>query len=135
MKPAGLLFALGIVVAAGCASSGGGAGGRAEDAGPSAARGSNVINQDEIAATGLANMEDVIQRLRPQYLRVRGRTSIMNPKDEVAVYVDDVHSGTASFLRSIGANSVRRVEYVSGPDTGFRFGMSHTAGVIHIITK
>jgi hypothetical protein len=95
----------------------------------------SVITREEIAASGFANMEDVITRLRPQYLRGRGRTTIMGPPDEVAVYLDNSHLGNATALRGITASSVVRVEYISGPDTGFRFGMNHPAGVIHITTR
>jgi hypothetical protein len=30
---------------------------------------------------------------------------------------------------------VLRVEFIRGPDTGFKFGLDHQAGVIHVITK
>jgi outer membrane cobalamin receptor len=102
---------------------------------PSQSRNSNVITRAEIQAAGLANMQDVIQQLRPQFLRTRGRTSINLPADQVAVYIDDVHVGTANVLNTIGATGVMRVEFVRGPDTGFKFGLDHQAGVIHIITK
>lgn len=116
--------------ALGCASGGAGAG---DDESPS--RSANTITREEIAATSMGNMADVIQQLRPQFLRSRGRTSINLPADQVAVYVDDIHLGTTSVLNTISANNVLRVDFIRGPDTGFKFGLDHQAGVIHIITK
>jgi outer membrane receptor for ferrienterochelin and colicin len=130
MTKRNLLLAV-SVLALGCASSGSTA--TADDQGQS--RTSNVITREEIAATSMGNMADVIQQLRPQFLRTRGRTSINLPADQVAVYMDDVHVGTTSALRTISANTVLRVEFIRGPDTGFKFGLDHQAGVIHVITK
>ena len=128
-----IFIILGAALAVGCASSGSGT---AEDGSAAPARSSsNVILREEIIATGPGNMEEVIQRLRPQFLRGRGRTSINLPADQIAVYMDDVHLGTVSVLNTIGANAVLRVEFIRGADTGFRFGLDHQAGVIHIITK
>jgi outer membrane cobalamin receptor len=130
------LIVVGLFAAAGCASSGSTQASDLSDA-PAAtrSRNSNVITREEIAATNMGNMSDVIQQLRPQYLRTRGRTSINLAGDQVAVYMDDVHMGSVSVLSQIGANGVKRVEYVRGPDTGFKFGLDHQAGVVHIITK
>jgi hypothetical protein len=125
---ASLMLILGTVAALGCASSGGATG-------ETASRNSNVILREEIAATNMGNMADVIQQLRPQYLRSRGQTSINLPADQIAVYMDNVHMGTTSVLSTIGAGGVIRVEFVRGAETGFKFGLDHQAGVIHIITK
>jgi outer membrane cobalamin receptor len=122
-----ILIVLSAVTLIGCASSG--------TAGTGESRSSNIITREEIAATSMGNMADVIQQLRPQFLRSRGRTSINLPTDQIAVYMDDVHMGTTAVLNTIGANGVQRVEFIRGPDTGFRFGLDHQAGVIHIITK
>jgi outer membrane cobalamin receptor len=121
------------VIALGCASSGSTEAGPADDQGQS--RTSNIITREEIAATSMGNMADVIQQLRPQFLRSRGRTSINLAADQVAVYMDNVHVGTTGALSTISANTVLRVEFIRGPDTGFKFGLDHQAGVIHVITK
>lgn len=125
------LLLLVVLLAAGC-------GARApQDAAvaPSAARSSNVITREEIADSGLTNMHEVIERLRPNFLRSRGPNSIMQQTEQVVVYLDDVYGGDVGMLRSIDANTVRRVEFVSGPDTGFRFGRNHSSGAIHIVTR
>lgn len=111
---------------AGCASSGGTGGqvGR-----------QNTITREEITATGLSNMEDVITQLRPHYLRGRGQSTISGGADRVSVYVDNAQLGGPETLRSVIASSVARVEFVTGPDTAYRFGMNHPAGVIHILTR
>jgi hypothetical protein len=120
-----------VVAAAGCASSSTSAN---APAAPQPNR-QNLLLREEISASGVGNMMDAIQRLRPQFLRVRGQSSITQGGDAVAVYMDNVHIGGVEQLRTIAANGVVRVEYVSGPDTAFKFGSSHSAGVIHIVTK
>ena len=80
-------------------------------------------------------MQEAITRLRPQYLRGRGQTSVTQGADRVQVYMDNLHLGGEESLRTIPANGVIRVEFVTGTDSGFRFGTTHPAGVVHIITK
>jgi hypothetical protein len=119
-----------ILVLSACASAGAGDGPPAASAGSQA-----TITREEIAASGLTNMEEVITRLRPQYLRSRGQSSLRGPPDQAAVYMDFTHLGGPTSLRGIIASAVLRVEYISGPDTSYRFGMNHPAGVIHVITR
>jgi hypothetical protein len=127
-----VLLLLLALAGTGCASSGDPA--TAGAAAPQPSR-QNILLREEITASGVGNMQDAIQRLRPQFLRVRGQSSITQGGDAVAVYMDNVHIGGAEVLRTIGANGVVRVEYVAGPDTTFKFGSNHSAGVIHIVTK
>ena len=125
-----VLLVLLAVTALGCAS-----GGTTSTSGAAPATNRNMLLREEITASGVGNMHDAIQRLRPQFLRVRGQSSITQGGDRVAVYMDNVHLGAEDVLRTIGANGVIRVEYVNGPDTTYKFGSNHSAGVIHIITK
>jgi len=127
-----VLLLLLALSATGCASSGDPATASAPAAQPNR---QNILLREEITAAGVGNMQDAIQRLRPQFLRVRGQSSITQGGDAIAVYMDNVSIGGIDVLRTIGANGVLRVEYVAGPDTAFRFGSNHSAGVIHIVTK
>jgi hypothetical protein len=96
----------------------------------------NVLLREEIVTAGVGNMQDAIQRLRPQFLRTRGQTNVGSRIDQVAVLIDNVRVGEGEdTLRTIGTSGVLRVEYVNARDTTFRFGSSYAAGVIHIITK
>lgn len=132
MKPSSLLILLALATIPGC----GAARPRDDGAVSTPRRSSNIIARDEIAASGLMTMQEVIERLRPQFLRSRGRSSIMRTSsDQVEVYVDDMYGGNTSMLRNIDATTVQQVEFVSGPETGFRFGRNHSAGVIHIVTR
>jgi outer membrane cobalamin receptor len=132
MKPSGLLVLTLLGATLGC-----GAARRSGDATTSSTRpSSSVITRSEIVASGLMTMQEVIERLRPHFLRSRGRSSIMRTSsDQVEVYLDDVYGGNTSVLRNIDATTVQQVEFVSGPETGFRFGRNHSAGVIHIVTR
>jgi outer membrane cobalamin receptor len=123
-----LLLSCVILISACATASGTGA--------PAATAGShNVITREEIARSGFVTMEEVITRLRPQFLRGRGQSTLLGGADRVIIYMDNTQLGTASALRGITADIVVRVEFISGPDTSFRFGMNHPAGVIHIITR
>jgi hypothetical protein len=126
---------LGLLLLAGCAS--------APQNGSSAARSSNVLTREEIVETGLVNMRDVLQRLRPQYLKGRGVSSTQNYDasckcyrvDEPDVYVDNQRLGGLDMLNSINSRLVESVQFITGPNTGLQFGASHPAGIIHVITK
>lgn len=121
-----ILIAGTILFTAGCAA-------RSEAGGTPGATQSQ-ITAAEIRDSGTTNAYDLIQKLRPQYLRVRGRSSINQSADRVSVYMDNVELGGVEALRTIATNTIARVEYVRGPDTSARFGLDRGAGVIHVIT-
>ena len=108
----------------GCAASAGGSGQTRSS--------SNVLLRAEIEGTGVTNLHDAIQQLRPQFLRTRGNTSIMGAADQIKVYLNGTELGGISTLQTIQASSVERVEFVRGPDTAVRFGLDNPAGVIAV---
>ena len=99
-------------------------------------RDSNLITQDEIAASMESNAYDAVSRLRPLFLRTRGRTSINNQGDEHAtVFVDGQRYGDLNSLKNIVANQVRAIRYYSGPEAVTKFGMDYGSGAIEVITR
>lgn len=112
-------------VLAGCAAGAGGS------SGPRS--GSNVLLGDEIASANLTNLYDVIQQLRPQYLRGRGNSSISGGADVVRVYLNGSEFGGPESLRTIQTGNIERVEFVRGPDTAVRFGIDNPGGVINVV--
>ena len=118
----------------------------------SAARGSaNEIDRAEIEATkGVTTAQDLVQRLRPQWLRSRGSATISNTQQEaIVVYVDGVRSGEIPIaqtlerdrgaapnpLDAILAARVQRLIYYGGTDATQRFGTGHGHGAIEVITR
>jgi hypothetical protein len=116
-----------VAVVLGCASGGSGAG---------SSRDRSVITQAEIAAVPVTNAYEVIERLRPLYLRSRGETSINTPGTQYpTVYVDGVRYGDLNSLRNILADHVLDIRYYNGAEAGSRFGLQNTSGVIEVRMK
>ena len=112
------------IVLASCA--GGGSGGSAS--GPY-----NVLTASQLRDTNTQTVYDAIRRLRPQWLRARGRTSINAAgPDEPAVYVDGTRYGALNDLGLMDVNQVTRAEFVDPLEATTRFGTNHTGGAILI---
>ena len=70
-------------------------------------RDSNLITEQELSSIPVTNAYDAIERLRPLFLRSRGKTSINTPGTQYAtVYVDGVRYGDLNSLRNILASHV-----------------------------
>jgi hypothetical protein len=133
------LLAAACVVAAGCASGGGGASvDEAGDVAPDALQASvparsspNRLTGDEVRATTAGNLYDAVRRLRPQWLRARGASSIISPEaTEAVVYVSGIRQGDLRTLQNIGVDSVNGVEFIDARDATTRWGTGHGGGVI-----
>jgi hypothetical protein len=102
-------------------------------AGPS---GRSVIPDAEIPTTGTESALDLIQRLRPEYLRSRpsqtftGATS--NNAPPPSVFFNGQHIGELADLRQIPAPSLSMVRYYSIEEGKRKFGMQYGGGVIEI---
>lgn len=72
----------------------------------------DYITSLEVAATPVANVYDLISRLRPQWLRtqpgsIRGNT----PNQVIAVYLDDARIGDIQTLRTVSTSGVQSLRY------------------------
>lgn len=112
---------------AGCAASTGSSGERRSS--------SNILTRDEIVASGVTNLYDAIQQLRPQFLRNRGNSSLLGGADQIKVYLNGSELGGTATLRTLVPGNVERVEFVRGADTSVRFGLDNPAGVISVTTS
>ena len=122
-----------VAAAAAFACASGGAGGTS-----GARHDSNLITADEIVASHETNAFDVISRLRPLFLRTRGRSSLSagtNSSDYATVFLDNQMYGDLNTLKNINAEQIRQIRWYSGPDAVQKFGMQYGAGVIAIDTK
>jgi len=125
--PIRYLYLIALMGAIGCASTPGSSGSR---------RDSNLITEQDIAGIPATNAYEAIDRLRPLFLRSRGKTSINTPNTEFAtVYVDGVRYGDLNSLRNILAPHVLDIRYYNGAVAGARFGLQNTAGVIEVRMK
>lgn len=107
----------------GCASAGGGSGGYA----------ATVLTGDEIRETRAANVWDALMQLRPQWLRARGTSSLIDQtSNEAVVFVQGVPYGEVTSLQSMNVDQVRRVEFINARDATTRYGTNHAGGIIWV---
>jgi hypothetical protein len=112
-----------------CASTGG-AGGSA----PPPDR--NLLTDDEIATISVASAYEAVERLRPLFLKTRGRSTINAGGSEYAsVFVNGQFYGDLPSLRNIVANEVREIRYFNGPDAVTKYGMRYGSGAIDVRIK
>jgi len=95
----------------------------------------DLITLDEIAALPVTNAWDLVDRLRPNWLRNRGPASIRSSAPTYPqVYIDDIRSGNMEILYRISSQVIREIRHINGRDATTRWGMDHGAGVILITT-
>ena len=100
------------------------------------ARDTNVISENEIAASHESNAFEVIRSLRPMYLKTRGHSSINGTgSDYATVFVDGQQYGDLSTLRNIVSSQIREIRYYGSADATTKFGMQAAGGAIEIRTK
>ncbi len=109
-----------------CAAGGQGAG---TDSGSGGAR-RDRITADDLEGVVEDNAYDVISRMRPGWLRRRGRSLLP------AVFRDNIRVGTdIEALRSIRLQNVFEIRYLNAGDATMRWGTGFTGGVIQIVTR
>jgi hypothetical protein len=92
------------------------------------------ISESEIVASTATTGLELVQRLRPQWLRTRGQDSLRNGSSLV-VYVDARRVGGVNVLGQIPVKDMREVQYLDGREATMRFGTDHGAGVILVRTR
>ena len=111
--------------------------------GPSNLEGFGVRNRSvltaeeiEVQKAGAWTAYDVIARMRPEFLRSRGASSLRNSVPATAVvYVDDMKYGGINSLKAFSAGQIWRIEYINAADATTRFGTDHLGGAILITTR
>ena len=127
--PAKLFYLIAVAAVVACASAG--PGGRSVDA-----RNTNIITADQVEASQQTNAYDVVSRLRPSFLKSRGRTTInAQGSDYAAVFLDGQSFGDLSSLRTIPASQIRSIRFFPGTDAVTTYGMQYGSGVIDVRTR
>ena len=103
-------------------------------------RQSNVISGEEIDAirSEVPDAYQLIERLRPQYLRLRGssgRVDMNAAAVEIQVVVNNSGRGSLSVLRSIPSISIKEIRFLNGTDASIEFGTNYGAGAILVFTQ
>lgn len=153
---AGLLL---VAALTGCASTSGSGTGPAPAA---PARYTLTAADLQAAGVGSMNVYDAITKIRPEFLRARGTstmTTIDTPqsgrlgpgtasgtpsgtgsalpvnRSVLRAYLNDALLDSPSDLRNVGAAGVIEIRFVPGPEAGVRYGTNHSAGVIFVRTQ
>lgn len=103
IRPRVWLASLFVVLASGCASTGGSSEGRRSD----------LLTREEILGAEVTNLYDAVQRLRPRWLSVRGTRSF-NMETSIVVFQNDMHLGAAASLRELSPDLAYEIAYMDG---------------------
>ena len=123
-----LSFLAVAVSASGCASASGGTSSRAGGD-------PNRITYEQLQEDPSADLDTLVQRLRPRWLRSRGTDSFAGPTAP-AVFVDGIEQpGRTNALRLIRASDVQEVRYLSASDAAIRFGTDMISGAILVTLR
>ena len=99
---------------------------------------STLVTEDEIehARPNVGNAYDVVQLLRPRWLG-RAREMVTLPgvgtdarMAEIHVYMDDRDKGDVEFLKTIPAELIYSLKFMSMTEVGARFGPSSGPGIV-----
>lgn len=102
----------------------------------------NVITAEQISHSSGSNAFEVIQRLRPNFLRTRGAVggapsssgNRLEPLDLV-VYLNESRLGGSDYLRQIPISQVREIRYFSAAEATTKWGTGHSAGAIQVLSR
>jgi hypothetical protein len=95
-----------------------------------------VIAESDLAASGAESAYDVVQRLRPEFLRTKpsestlGTGAIVAPP--LALIAHGQRVGALDDLHRIPAQSLSRMRYYNVEEGKRTFGMQYTGGVIEL---
>lgn len=84
---------------------------------------------------GAATVLDVIQRLRPRFLRDGGTRSLRGGGSPPVVRMDNESATGMEVLRTISLSEVQEIRYYSAVDATARFGGFEGRPVIHITRR
>lgn len=94
----------------------------------------DAITREQIDPTD-KDAFDVVLRLRPVWLRPRGRASLTTEeRSYAAVFLDDVFYGSVDSLRGISSDEIDRIYFMNASDATTRYGTGYLAGIIHVRT-
>ncbi len=105
-------------------------------------RNPDVISFEEIEAVRnqSSNGLDIVQRLRPTFLRTRGATSlggnvVGDATPRPMVVLDGSPHGQLETLRQISAISIKEIRYLNGANATTKFGTDYGGGAILVTTR
>jgi hypothetical protein len=96
----------------------------------------NIITETEIAQMPSTSLYDLIQKVRPEFLRSRGTSSFSTANTEYpVVFVDGRAYGDMASLRTLVSAQVSQVRYYDAMAAQAKFGVIKASGVIDVTVK
>jgi len=127
-KPTHILLVASCLALAACASGG------TNDSAPRRGSSNQITGQELQDAVG-QDLLTVVQRLRPQWLVVRGGVTAQG-RTSIAVILDGVRQqGGVEILRTMKASDIQEMRFMNARDATTRYGTGMGAGAIEVITK
>ena len=94
-----------------------------------------LITADELSRVQAVNVYEAVEKLRPEMLRGRGRTTFRtNVSATPVVYLDDHRLGEIDEMKQLPLSGIVLIRYINASEAHVRFGPNNTAGVIQIVT-
>ena len=95
----------------------------------------NLITRTEINESRANTAYEVVQQLRPDFLRGRVSGTTVGANDLPVVYLDGTRLGDLEQLRSIPAAIILTIQLISASDATTRWGTGYPGGVIEVKTR
>jgi hypothetical protein len=95
---------------------------------PRQRRRSDLITRDEIEASHVTTVYDVVERLHPNWLHNRSPRS-----DYVVAFYNERELGPAGLLKGVRVEGVESIRWYDAVIARARFGFGHEAGVIEVV--
>jgi hypothetical protein len=97
---------------------------------------SYLITFEEMRERGqFSSLYDLVQEMRPRWLRTQGPDSLIGRGGQVQVHMDGNRLGGVDALRRLSAHGVTRIQWMAPIDAAARFGLDHSHGVIIVSTS
>ena len=96
----------------------------------------NVITLEEIQQRGqYTNLYDLVQVLRPRWIRSQGPDTMIGRDGQVQVHMDGNRLGSVDVLRRLSPHGVTSIEWIAPIDAAGRFGLDHSHGAVIVSTR
>lgn len=96
----------------------------------------DLITAEELDRLGqYSNLYDVIEVLRPRWLRSQGPDRLQGPQGQVQVHMDGNRLGDVAVLRTLSPAGVTSIRWLAPIDAAARYGFDHSHGAIIVSTR
>lgn len=117
-----------MTMLASCASPGAGSGRLGDQ---------DEILRAEIDSSSSRTAYELVQSLRPQWLRTRGLVNVAQAAgaEGIVVYLDNARLGDVDAMRRVALGPVQYLRFFTAPEATQRWGAGHLQGAILISTE